>query len=120
MARLQEWRRVGARDREPGGDAARLAARKGDRRPIAWPREQSHAVTEEIDGQFQIVGREMEPLRRTARARGFKRDDARDGALRQRQQRRIVGEKVGRGRERQAREVPILASGPSGKSGRAR
>ena len=85
------------RDREPRGDAARMAAGKGDRRPVARSREQRHAVMEEIDGRFEIVGGEMEPLRRTARARGLERDDARDGALRQRQQRRIVGE---RGRPR--------------------
>ena len=80
------------RDREPCGDAARMAAGKGDRRPVARSREQRHAVVEEIDGRFEIVGGEMEPLRRTAGARGLERDDARDGALRQRQQRRIVGE----------------------------
>ena len=56
------------RDREPRGDAAGMAAGKGDRRPVARPREQSHAVMEEIDGRFQVVGGEMEPLRRTAGA----------------------------------------------------
>ena len=40
------------RDREPRGDAARMAAGKGDRRPVARPREQSHAVVEEVDGRI--------------------------------------------------------------------
>ena len=96
------------RNREARGDPARMAAGKGDRRPVARPSEQRHAVMEEVDRRFEIVGGEMQPLRRTAGARGLERDDARDGALRQRQQRRIVGQEVGRRGERQAREVVDL------------
>ena len=67
--------------------------------------EHGHAVMEKIDGRFQVFRREIEPFRRPARAGCVERHGARDGALRQRQKRRIVADQIGLLRERKPRHI---------------
>ena len=63
------------------------------------PGEQTHAVMEKVQGRFAVLRREMHAFRRAAGAGGGERHDARNGALRERQQRRIVAHQIGGGRE---------------------